>query len=150
MASLVVNTLRERDNNICTVAHTKRPLTISEFVQALSIEDGDRFLDISGVIDISIILEACAGLLRLQPASSNLEINGPFQIEETVQFVHYTMQEYIFENQPDQFLPSHCDIAKTSLTYLCFKSFKIGASRYDCKSHGEYIFRQNHTFLAYA
>jgi ankyrin repeat protein len=135
---------------ISWVAHTKRPMTISEFVQALSIENGDRSLDSSGVIDISIILEACAGLLHLQPASSDLEINGPFQKEETVQFVHYTTQEYILENQPDQYLSSHCDIANTCLTYLCFESFKMGASRYDYKSNCACVFRQTHPFLAYA
>ncbi|KAF2675921.1 hypothetical protein K458DRAFT_323448, partial [Lentithecium fluviatile CBS 122367] len=45
------------------VAYVKRPLTVSEFVHALSLETDDDTLDETSLIDIPIILGTCGGLL---------------------------------------------------------------------------------------
>lgn len=120
---------------ISWVAHIKRPLTVPEFVQALSIEKGDQSLDDSGIIDISTILEACVGLLHLQSVSSYSDIDSPLQFKETVHFVYYTMQEYLSEYHAGLGLSSHCDIANTCLTYLCFEEFRIKASHHSYNSY---------------
>ncbi|KAF2121753.1 hypothetical protein BDV96DRAFT_639840 [Lophiotrema nucula] len=110
------------------IACLQRPLTVSEFVQAFSVEAGDCAIDESNLIDISIILEACAGLVHLQPASAELaRRNGPFSTDEdTLHFVHYTFQSFLLETRADVISSSHCDIANTCLTYLCFDTFKRG------------------------
>jgi hypothetical protein len=135
---------------ISWIAHIERPLTVSEFGQALSIEDGDQSIDDSGIVDIAIILEACAGLLYLQPASAEAGPNGPCRDEETVHFVHYTMQEYWAENHTDLLASSHSDIANTCLTYLCLDNFRKGTTRRYYESNHTNSSSKSEPFLAYA
>lgn len=125
---------------ISWVARVRRPLTVSEFVQALSIEIDDQVLDESCLVDINIILEACAGLVHLQAASSDADLsNGPFFNEDTLHFTHHTMQEYLIEQHADMLSSSDSDIANTSLAYLCFKTFRSGVPS-----------QRSNPFLAYA
>jgi hypothetical protein len=132
---------------ILWVAHAKRPLTLSEFVHAMSLEADDKALDETSLIDVSTILETCGGLLQVQPASLTNVRNGPiFRIfrEDVVGFVHYTTQEYL-DNAADH-TASHCDIANTSLTYLCLQDFRDKGPRQLEHSRARDIY----PFLAYA
>jgi ankyrin repeat protein len=122
------------------IACSRRALTVSEITQALSIESEDESLDEGGIIDIQIILESCAGLIHLQAVSSDLDLEyGPFCNEDTLHFTHHTMQEYMSEGRAGPLSNSHCDIANTCLTYLCFKTFRFGIPN-----------PLNNPFLAYA
>ena len=128
---------------ITWTAYVKRPLTMSEFVHAMSLEADDTSLDGSSLIDMNIILETCGGLLQLQPASQDLEIgNGPFISDQTVGFVHYTLQEYM-DSSANQ-TEAHCDIANASLAYLCLQTFQ------EKGPGGHPNARQEYPFLAYA
>lgn len=91
------------------VLKTFRPLTDVELAYALSFESGDKDLQPSCLIDISMIIEVCDGLLRVEPPTTVCQ-------RPVVSFTHSTIAEYL-----DQITGSydvHLDIANTSLSYL--------------------------------
>ena len=67
-----------------------RPLSVSELQHALAVEIGDRTLDEDNIPDVALLLSVCNGLLVHEGDSLNL--------------VHYTLQEYLSTNQRHCFL----------------------------------------------
>ncbi|KAJ6520678.1 hypothetical protein DFH09DRAFT_939667, partial [Mycena vulgaris] len=65
------------------VANAKRLLSVSELREALAIEEDSTFLDLDNLLDISMILSVCAGLIIVD------------QICSVVRLVHYTAQGYL-------------------------------------------------------
>ncbi|KAL1594508.1 hypothetical protein SLS60_010268 [Paraconiothyrium brasiliense] len=126
---------------ISWIANVKRPLAMSEFVHAISLEQDDDHVDSSSLIDIQFIFETCGGLVQLQPASFELGFfHGAFTHEESVGFVHYTIQEYLDSCNLSAVNAVHADIANTSLSYLCLRDFRQRTR----------VSRSLYPFLAYA
>ncbi|KAJ6457857.1 hypothetical protein DFH09DRAFT_1297203 [Mycena vulgaris] len=65
------------------VANAKRPLSVSELQEALAIEEGSTSLDLDNLLDISMILSVCAGLIIVDETLS------------VVRLIHYTAQGYL-------------------------------------------------------
>ncbi|KAJ6523135.1 hypothetical protein DFH09DRAFT_1421112, partial [Mycena vulgaris] len=94
------------------VANAKRPLSVSELREALAIEENSTFLDLDNLLDISMILSVCAGLIIVDETLS------------VVRLIHYTTQGYLDNIQADQFPLAQTKIVSTCLTYLSFKEFE--------------------------
>jgi hypothetical protein len=93
------------------VANAKRPLTIEELRTALAIEPDARQLDKDNLMDIAIILAACAGLVIIDKRYS------------IVRLVHYTTQEYLDKIQAEKFPDAQTNITHTLLTFLASDGF---------------------------
>ena len=91
------------------VSKAIRPLTDVELAHALSFKSGDNDLQPSGLINISMIIEVCGGLLRLEPPTSSCK-------RPVVSFAHSTIAEFL--HQITRSYNVHLDIANTSLSYL--------------------------------
>jgi hypothetical protein len=65
------------------VSNAKRPLSVRELQEALSVEQDDKTFDSNNILDTDIILSVCAGLVIID------EGNHVFRL------VHYTAQEYL-------------------------------------------------------
>ncbi|KAJ7440422.1 ankyrin repeat domain-containing protein [Mycena latifolia] len=93
------------------VAYAKRPLSVAELCEALAIEPDATTLDADNLLDISIVLSVCAGLIIVDEAMS------------VVRLIHYTTQGYFDSIQPVQFADAHMMIASQCLAYLSFDEF---------------------------
>ncbi|KAJ6461205.1 hypothetical protein DFH09DRAFT_1495465, partial [Mycena vulgaris] len=93
------------------VANAKRLLSVSELQEALAIEENSTFLDLDNLLDISMILSVCAGLIIVDETLS------------VVRLTHYTTQGYLDNIQSDQFPLAQTKIVSACLTYLSFKKF---------------------------
>ncbi|KAJ7080209.1 hypothetical protein B0H15DRAFT_997571, partial [Mycena belliarum] len=85
------------------VAYTKRLLSVPELLEALAIEPGASSLDTDNLLDISIVLAACAGLVIVDEEMS------------VVRLIHYTTQHYFDDIQPILFPDAHQSIAEHCL-----------------------------------
>lgn len=133
------------------VFRCKRPLSARELVTGLAVEAGDTHFDPSGIMDIGLILEVCAGLIHLAgphktasdhclPHVTQEKITG----EEKVRFVHSTVQDYladysreIFDMHPD------LDIFRACSTYLALAEIQEFTGGTDS-------LRMRYPFLSYA
>ncbi|KAJ7444216.1 ankyrin repeat domain-containing protein [Mycena latifolia] len=95
------------------VANAKRPLSVAELREALAIEPESSFLDMDNLLDMDIILSACAGLMTVDDTVS------------VVRLIHYTTQDYLDSIQSEQFPLAHITIVSTCLTYLSFPKFEV-------------------------
>ncbi|KAF7344738.1 ANK-REP-REGION domain-containing protein [Mycena venus] len=93
------------------VANAKRPLTVDELRTALAIELNTRQLDKDNLMNIELILAACAGLVIMDEQRS------------VVRLVHYTTQEYLDSIQPSRFPDAQTEITRTLLTFLAFDGY---------------------------
>ncbi|KAJ7187146.1 hypothetical protein C8R46DRAFT_981437, partial [Mycena filopes] len=90
------------------VANACRPLTTAEIQVALAIEPNSQQLDDDNILDIEIIVAACAGLIIVD---EQLAI---------VRLVHYTAQEYFDSIQGQYFPHAQILITRSLLTFLNF------------------------------
>ncbi|KAJ7117132.1 hypothetical protein C8R44DRAFT_593899, partial [Mycena epipterygia] len=88
------------------VANAKRPLSIGELQEALAIEPDATDLDPDNLLDISIILSVCAGLVIVDETAS------------VVRLIHYTTQDYLDSIQSQRFPDAQTEITSRCLTYL--------------------------------
>ncbi|KAJ7444207.1 hypothetical protein FB451DRAFT_77255 [Mycena latifolia] len=95
------------------VANAKRPLSAAELQEALAIEPELSFLDTDNLLDMDIILSACAGLMIVDDTVS------------VVRLIHYTTQDYLDSIQSERFPLAHTTIVSTCLTYLSFPKFEV-------------------------
>ncbi|KAJ7195884.1 ankyrin repeat-containing domain protein [Mycena rebaudengoi] len=68
------------------VANAKRPLTISELQEAITIEPDAKALNADNLLDIHVILSVCAGLLTVDQGA--------------IRLFHHTTQDYFDRIQP--------------------------------------------------
>ncbi|KAJ7273921.1 ankyrin repeat-containing domain protein [Mycena rebaudengoi] len=64
------------------VANAKRPLSVTELLEAIAIEPGTKSLDREGVVEMGTVLSVCAGLIIVDQ-------------DGTVRLIHYTTQKYL-------------------------------------------------------
>ncbi|KAJ7476790.1 hypothetical protein FB451DRAFT_1366381 [Mycena latifolia] len=95
------------------VANAKRPLSVAELQEALAIEPESTFLDMDNLLDVDIILSACAGLIIVDDSVA------------VVRLIHYTTQDYLDSIQSERFPLAHSMIVSTCLTYLSFPQFEV-------------------------
>ncbi|KAJ7444177.1 ankyrin repeat domain-containing protein [Mycena latifolia] len=118
------------------VANAKRPLSVAELREALSIEPESSFLDMDNLLDVDIILSACAGLIIVEEAVS------------VVRLIHYTTQDYLDSIQSEQFPLAHITIVSTCLTYLSFPEFEVLPRHWEDEEQEDLFVA--HPFLKYA
>ncbi|KAI1174763.1 hypothetical protein F4777DRAFT_589005 [Nemania sp. FL0916] len=104
------------------LSYARRRLTLSELVVALTVSAGDKELNAKKAPAIEDILTVCAGLAAREADGS-------------VQFVHYTTQEYFLETR------------NTCLAYLSFDVFETG---YCDNSYQFFQRRESYPFYDYA
>ncbi|KAJ7835018.1 hypothetical protein B0H14DRAFT_2450271 [Mycena olivaceomarginata] len=114
------------------VSNAKRPLSVRELQEALSVEQDDKNFDSDNILDTDIILSVCAGLVIID------EDNHVFRL------VHYTAQEYLDHVQPTQFPKAQVDITATCLTYLSLDTWT------DFRADFPQELLQAHPFISYA
>ncbi|KAJ7226393.1 ankyrin repeat domain-containing protein [Mycena rebaudengoi] len=116
------------------VANAKRPLSTSELQEAIAIELGSRSLDPDGILDITLIVSVCAGLLIIDIVTG------------FVRLIHYTTQDYLNRIQGTKFPHAQREIAQRCLTYLLFETFQILPDSWD----GAKALLEKHSLLLYA
>jgi ankyrin repeat protein len=90
----------------------RRPLSVEELCQAVTVEVGDTRVDDEDIPGIRSLLMCCLGLVIVDVKSS------------TVRLMHYSLQEYLATHS-GLFLNGHSSIAETCLTYLNFEVFNV-------------------------
>jgi len=115
------------------IYHARRPLTISELLQALAINPAARRLSEEDRVSSNLVLDVCAGLVVLDRRSS------------VARFVHYSIFEYFHqESAHRRWFPSATqDIARVILAYLISENFV-------CNGFAVNATVESHPFLNYA
>ncbi|SCO76811.1 uncharacterized protein FRV6_01023 [Fusarium oxysporum] len=103
------------------LSYAQRRHVLPELRDALATKVGDKSFDIKNILDIEDLLKACAGLVTCEADGS-------------IQFAHYTTQEYFAKKRSHWFPTEGREIADVCATYLAFDSFHTG----DCKTKGEF------------
>lgn len=100
------------DQVLMLISCTKRPLILAEMRQALSIREGDTFLDPRALPKTDSLISTCCGLVVVEDKS------------QIVRLVHYTTEEY-FKRRLHQFRgpEAHRYFAGILITYLSFDMF---------------------------
>ena len=93
------------------VIFARRPMTIEELRCALVVKSGNSDLDEEFLPSQGSLLSVCGGLIM---------INGA---DETIRFIHYTIQEYFERTHHPQFSAAHTYLATVCITYLSFPKF---------------------------
>ncbi|KAJ6530005.1 ankyrin repeat-containing domain protein [Mycena vulgaris] len=93
------------------VANAKRPLSVRELLEALAIEPNTTSLDPDNMLDMSILLSVCAGLVTVDETAS------------VVRLIHYTAQDYLDSIQSQRFPEAQMEITSRFLTYFGFEEF---------------------------
>ena len=96
--------------------YARRPLTVAELAEVLSIREGDRALN-TEVMQEKEILELGRGFIVVEPKST------------TLQLTHQTGQIFLQKHHSDDISPKRLDIATTCLRYLQFDEFEKGEER---------------------
>jgi len=101
----------------CSVA--KRPLTVQELREAITVEPGQKLLDIRSLSnDMDRVLADCCGFLFVDDE------------EQTVHFIHHSVRKHLFTGDPSlhesAFNEAHLDkqLGLVCITYLNFNDFK--------------------------
>jgi ankyrin repeat protein len=116
---------------ICWVTSALRPLTDEELTQALSYVPGDTDVDLTGSIDVSLLIEVCDGMLHLEPPTVTSTSTRP-----VISFTHASVADYISENVTIK--AAHSDLANTCLGYLSLEDLK--ADDIQLNRHARYHF----------
>jgi hypothetical protein len=91
------------------VYRARRPLTMNELREALSVSPGQKTFNEALLPDAQKLIEICEGLVICIP-------------DGTVQFAHFTVQEFLHLHCNSKLLPE-AELATTCLTYLGFQEF---------------------------
>lgn len=103
------------ERTLIWLVHAYRPLSLGTIQHALAVEHGESDFDTENISSSENILNACAGLITIDPKS------------KVMRLVHYTTQEY-FESHT-KFLDAHGEITKTCITFLSYDPFESTRSR---------------------
>jgi hypothetical protein len=122
-------------NTLMWICHTKRPLTIPELVEALSVRLGQADISPKHCPSPRIIVECCQGLVTLDEES------------RSIRFAHYAIQEYLQLRSEELFPCVEGTMAAICLTYLLSHAFKEGP----CSEENEIRSRiDKNPFISYA
>jgi hypothetical protein len=96
------------------ISHAKRPLHISELIDALAVRRELTKLDAKYRPSLHMILECCQGLVIMDAKSHFMRP------------AHYTIQEYLTSHAGTIFPRAAAEMASTCLRYLMFEDFADG------------------------
>ncbi|KAH2625825.1 hypothetical protein KXW54_006539, partial [Aspergillus fumigatus] len=102
---------------IAWVYLAERPLTVDELLCSLAVRDGDTVFDGRGMPIKKTLLNSCHGLTTIDTETS------------TIRLVHYSLEEYLHQQQQVFGLTKaqwHSKIARTCLTVLNIPSTRAG------------------------
>ena len=116
------------------LCYTKRPLTVKEIQEALSVDLDASDLDPYSMTNQDILISVCAGLVTVDPES------------QIVRFVHSTAEEHFAAIRRSRFPDAEHTISITCIQYLSFDGFS-GPPR---KRQGLNDLIQRFHFLEYA
>jgi hypothetical protein len=114
------------------VANAKRPLSAAELQEAIAVEVSSKSLDPDGILDITLIVSVCAGLLMIDVATG------------LVRLIHYTIQDYLTHIQETKFPLAQTEITQWCLTYLLFDTFE---DLPDSENGGRHYLKNTHSFF---
>ena len=111
------------------VAYAKRPLSLAELAEILSVEEGDTQIDEEAIVDGTVIMASCSSLLR---TSDLRDVHD----ESLVEFSHFTVKEFLLELDEASNAEfrkyslasentAQLQLAKMCLTYLSMKEFGL-------------------------
>jgi len=103
---------RLAEQTLSWISYAFRPLTIRELQSALGVEPGDTTFDIDGIIEESVSISVCEGLITIDEES------------RIIRLVHHTTQVYLERIRDSQFPSAEVDIARICITYLSFDDLK--------------------------
>ncbi|KAJ6586375.1 ankyrin repeat-containing domain protein [Mycena vulgaris] len=118
------------------VANAKRLLSVAELCEALAIEQEGTTFDVENIVEIDIVLSACAGLLIVDETMA------------VVRLIHFTTQHYFDSVQAVRFPMAHTEITSRCLTYL-FLQEDLLAIRNSWDTHEAKALVVKHPFLGY-
>ena len=110
-------------NFLLWIAFASRPLSVTEIEHATSITIGATDVDPDEVLGAGDLTSMCAGLVIID--ASNI-----------VRLVHFSAQNYVYENREKWFPYGDMTLARACLTYLSFEAFQIGACSGPTESDG--------------
>ena len=113
-----------------------RPLGVDELRHALAVQPGDCKLDLGAFTEVEIILSTTTGLLSTFEVDDSKSSAFPTE----VQFVHYTLQEYVEANHERLFPTAERDMARICLTYLSFIEYESCSPKLLDKQFEEFKF----------
>ena len=100
------------------IVYAARPLRLGELQHAIAIDElepDDRSISEESLTPPSILINACAGMIKIDEASNIIGL------------VHKTTQEYFDKNGPELFPHAQSDIGTRCLKYLSLEVFSEGA-----------------------
>lgn len=101
---------------ISWIFYAKRPLSVVELREALSVEPGDTRLDRSGCHEVKLSLDVCCGLVSID------------EEDNVIRLVHYSLQQYLEDKWKTDYPRSKWGIATACLTYLMLDDFSPEAA----------------------
>ncbi|KAG5809640.1 hypothetical protein H9Q74_005480 [Fusarium xylarioides] len=101
------------------ISIARRPLTTSELRHALAVELDETELDECNLPELEDMLSYCEGLVVVDEKSNIISL------------VHYTTQEYLDQVRHKWLPDSHKEVALSSLAYLSYDDFAVGACERD-------------------
>ena len=104
------------------IVNAARPLQLEELQHAIAIDElepDDRSVTEEILTPPSILINACAGMIKINEASNIISL------------VHKTTQEYFDQNGPKLFPHAHSDIGTRCLKYLSLEVFSKSACSTD-------------------
>ncbi|KAH0553143.1 hypothetical protein GP486_006671, partial [Trichoglossum hirsutum] len=104
------------------IVYAVRPLQLTEIQHAVAVNDiepGDRSISKDSLISQSIIINACAGMIKVDEESN------------IIRLIHYTTQEYFERSGLVHFPNAQRNIGVTCLKYLSLGVFDEGYCRTD-------------------
>ena len=100
------------------IVYAARPLRLKELQHAIAVDElepDDRSISEESLTPPSILINACAGMVKIDEASNIIGL------------VHKTTQEYFDKNRPKFFPDGQSDIGTRCLKYLSLEVFSEGA-----------------------
>lgn len=101
-------------NTLMWICHTKRPLTIPELIEVLSVRLGQTNMSPKHCPSPRMIVKCCQGLVTLDLES------------KSIRFAHYAIQEYLMVRSKELFPSVESNMAAICLTYLLSRDFREG------------------------
>ncbi|KAI1430074.1 hypothetical protein F5Y12DRAFT_793229 [Xylaria sp. FL1777] len=127
---------RRAEQVLSWIICAKRPLTKQELRHALAVEPDTLELDEDNLPEIEDVVSVCAGLVTVDEESS------------IVRLVHYTTQEYFARTQSEWFPNAQLSIVRACTTYLSYRDFNSGRSRFESHFKGRLEFYPLYDYAA--